>query len=193
MVWKSKYLLVSTIRIITLIIISIHFFSLFIYLFIYCFFFSNRVPSNLFQKLLIRIFEKRKNLELQLGYLLEPGRLFSFHRNWRRVAVYNSWDSKGGTWNTSAWHIGLVRKDGVWIWQTGQQLNISKWRDSKQDGKKNRAEISKNEGLFNSISGSDENAFICEIPGGKIIFPPLSLLVWVITCFRVQFGINKHE
>ena len=64
----------------------------------------------------------------------------------------------------------------VWIWQTGQQLNISKWRDSKQDGKEYRAEISKNEGLFNSISGSDENAFICEIPGGKITFPPLSLL-----------------
>ena len=81
---------------------------------------------------------------------------------------------KRGTWNTSTWHIGLVRKCGVWIWQTGQQLNISKWRDSKQDGKEYRAEISKNESLFNSISGSDENAFICEIPGGKITFPPLS-------------------
>ena len=61
-------------------------YTFFVYLFIHSlfvclFFFSHRVPSNLFQKLLIHIFEKRKNLELQLGYLLEPGRLLSFHRN----------------------------------------------------------------------------------------------------------------
>ena len=34
------------------------------------------------------------------------------------------------------------------------------------------AEISKSGGLFNGISINDENAYICEIPGGKITFQP---------------------
>ena len=193
MVWKNKYLLVSTIRIISLIIISIHFFSLFIFLFIYCFFFLTECQATCFKNSSYVFSKSGRIWSYNWGTCLnQGGYLVSIEteEEWRFITHEIQ---KRGTWNTSAWHIGLVRKDGVWIWQTGQQLNISKWRDSKQDGKKNRAEISKNEGLFNSISGSDENAFICEIPGGKITFPPLSLLVWVITCFRVQFGINKHE
>ena len=79
---------------------------------------------------------------------------------------------KRGTWNTSAWHIGLWMIGGVWTWLSGEKLNISKWRDSEQDGKGQYAEISKNGGLFNDISGSDENAYICEMPGGKIILQP---------------------
>ena len=77
---------------------------------------------------------------------------------------------KRGTWNTSAWHIGLWKISEVWTWQSGEKLNISKWRDSEQDGNGEYAEISKNGGLFNGINQSDENAYICEIPGGKITF-----------------------
>ena len=79
---------------------------------------------------------------------------------------------KRGTWNTSAWHIGLWKLAGVWTWLSGEKLNISKWRDSEQDGNGGYAEISKNGGLFNDINGSDENAYICEMPGGKIILQP---------------------
>ena len=79
---------------------------------------------------------------------------------------------KRGTWNTSAWHIGLWKIGGVWSWLSGEQLNISKWRDSEPDGNDDYAEISKREGLFNGISQNDENAHICEIPGGKITFQP---------------------
>ena len=79
---------------------------------------------------------------------------------------------KRGTSNTSAWHIGLLKRDGDWIWWNGEKLRISKWRDSQQDGNENYAEISKNGGLFNGISRFDENAFICEMPGGKITFQP---------------------
>ena len=50
-------------------------------------------------------------------------------------------------------------------------MNISKWRDSEPDGNDTWAEISKNGGLFNGISRGDEkNAYICEMPGGKITF-----------------------
>ena len=77
---------------------------------------------------------------------------------------------KRGTWNTSAWHIGLWKISEVWTWQSGENLNISKWRDSEPDGNNDYAEISKNGGLFNGITQSDENAYICEIPGGKITF-----------------------
>ena len=77
---------------------------------------------------------------------------------------------KRGTWSTRAWHIGLWTVDRVWTWLSGEKLNISKWRDSEQDGNGEYAEISKNGGLFNGINQSDENAYICEIPGGKITF-----------------------
>ena len=79
---------------------------------------------------------------------------------------------KRGTSNTSAWHIGLGKIGGVWTWESGEKLNISKWRDSQPDGNDNYAQISKNEGLFNGISWGDKNAFICEMPGGKITFQP---------------------
>ena len=79
---------------------------------------------------------------------------------------------KRGTWNTSAWHIGLGKIGGVWSWLSGEQLNISKWRDSEPDVNDDYAEISRNGGLFNGINRSDENAYICEIPAGKIILQP---------------------
>ena len=79
---------------------------------------------------------------------------------------------KRGTSNTSRWYIGLWKRDGVWIWDSAQQLNISKWRDSEPDGNDACAEISKNGGLFNSISCCDKNAYICEMLGGKITFQP---------------------
>ena len=71
---------------------STYIFSLFIHSFI----FSHRVPSNLLQKLLLCIFEERNKMEFQLIFMLflVPGRLLSLHRNWRRMAVYQSWDSK---------------------------------------------------------------------------------------------------
>ena len=79
---------------------------------------------------------------------------------------------KRGTRNASAWHIGLWKTGGVWTWLSGEQLNISKWRDSELDGNDDYAEISRNGGLFNGISRNDKNAYICEIPGGKIILQP---------------------
>ena len=79
---------------------------------------------------------------------------------------------KHGTWNAGAWHIGLWKIDGVWTWLSGEQLNISKWRDSEPDGNDNYAEISRNRGLFNGISRNDKNAYICEIPRGKITLQP---------------------
>ena len=95
--------------VINIVIISIHFF---VYLFIplspsselslllqsvYIFFrlfipliFSHRVPSNLFQKLILHIFEKRKKVVSEQACLLQAGRLLSLHRNSRRMAVYQS-------------------------------------------------------------------------------------------------------
>ena len=88
-----------------------------------------------------------------------------------------------GTGNSSAWHIGLKKnwvrtwvsglwKRGVWIWNSGEQLNISKWRDSEPDGNEKKAEISKNGGLFNGIPRNHTGAYICEIPEGKITIEP---------------------
>ena len=79
---------------------------------------------------------------------------------------------KRGTWNTSAWHIGLRNTDGVWTWISGDQLSISKWQASEPGDNDDGAEISKNGGLFIGISRGDKNAFICEMPEGKITFQP---------------------
>ena len=73
---------------------------------------------------------------------------------------------KRGTWNASAWHIGLWKTGGVWTWLSGEQLNI------EPDGNDDYAEISRNRGLFSGISRNDKNAYICEIPGGKMILQP---------------------
>ena len=70
---------------------------------------------------------------------------------------------KHGTWNTNAWDIGLHQIDRVWTWLSGERLNISK-------GDYKKAEISKNEGLFNASSWYDENKYIGELPGSNITF-----------------------
>ncbi|RMX42259.1 hypothetical protein pdam_00022609, partial [Pocillopora damicornis] len=85
------------------------------------------------------------------------------HEEWQFISYEIQ---KRGTWNTSAWHIGLRnRYNGVWTWFSGEKLNISKWRDSQPDVNDSCAEISKNGGLFNGISRGDKNAFICEMSG----------------------------
>ena len=114
------------------------------------------MPSNLFQKLLLLFFEKRKRWQ-------------ETEEEWQFI---NREIQKRGTWNTSAWHIGLEKNGGVWTWLSGKQMNISKWRDSEPGGDDKRAEISKNGGLFNSISTLSRNAYICDTPGGKITFQP---------------------
>ena len=140
-------------------------------LFIHSFIFSHRVPSNLFQKLLLRIFEKCSKMEFQLVCLLVPGRLLSLHRNWRRMAVYQSW-VKSVLLGINEWHSGLRKRAGICTWESGQQLSILKWRDSEARGNDNCAEISNNGGLFDGISWNNKNAYICDMPVGKITFQP---------------------
>ena len=64
-----------------------------------------------------------------------------------------------------------------WFREDGRSLDLGEWRTTEHfemalDDRDDRAEISKNRGLFNSISWGDKNAFICEMPGGKITFQP---------------------
>ena len=139
-------------------------------LFFVLYFFSHRVPSNLFQKLLLHIFEKRKKWYYNRDVCFEQGfDLVSIEteEEWKFIKHEIQ---KRDTWDTSAWHIGLWKISEVWTWLSGEKLNISKWRDSEPDGNDDYAEISKSGGLFNGISKNDENAYICEIPGGKITF-----------------------
>ena len=60
---------------------------------------------------------------------------------------------KRSSWNTSAWHIGLCKKDTV-------------WRDIVATLSGYHAEITKS-GSLNSITKKDSRAFICEMPQGK--------------------------
>ena len=163
----KKYSLIFIITIITIVIISIIFFS-----FIYSFFFLIECQAACF-KSSSYIFSKSGRkwsfnkfvCSDQGGYLVS----IETEEEWQFI---NHEIQKRGAWNASAWHIGLWKRGGVWTWKNGEQLNISKWRDSEPDGNDTRAEISKNGGLFNGISSDDNNAFICEIPGGKITFQP---------------------
>ena len=99
----------------------------------------------------------RKACEYQGGYLVS----IETDEEWQFI---NEEIQKRSSWNTSAWHIGLRKKNKTWTWESGEKLNISRWRNSE---KKGRAEISKNESLFNKISWYEINAFICEMPEGR--------------------------
>ena len=99
----------------------------------------------------------RKACEYQGGYLVS----IETDEEWQFI---NEEIQKRSSWNTSAWHIGLRKKNKTWTWESGEKLNISRWRNSE---KKGRAEISKNESLFNKISWYGINAFICEMPEGR--------------------------
>ena len=110
-------------------------------------------------------YSNRNVCYLQGGYLVS----IETEEEWHFI---NHEIQKRGTWNTSAWHIGLGKRDKGWTWESGEQLNISKWQDSQLDDNDDRVEISKNGSLFNGISWGDKNAFICEMPRSKITFQP---------------------
>ena len=143
------------------------FFS-FIYLFLYLFVIECQATcfknsSYFFSKSGRAWVNNNRTCSNQKGYLVS----IETEEEWQFI---NREIQKRGTSNASAWHIGLEKKGGVWTWLSGEQLNISKWRDSEQGGDDKRAEITKNGGLFNSISTFSRNAYICETPGGKITF-----------------------
>ena len=131
----QKYFLVSIIIVITIVIISIHFF---VYLFIPLIFlvqcqetcFKN--SSYVFSKSGTRWNFNWYVCWYQGGYLVsietEEEWQFISHEIQKRIA-----------WNTSAWHIGLGKRAGIWTWESGQQLNILKWRDSEPRGNDNCA------------------------------------------------------
>ena len=143
----------------------------FVYLFLFFFFliecqatcFKN--SSYIFSKSGRYWYNNENVCYLQGGYLVS----IETEEEWQFI---NQEIQKRGTWNTSAWHIGLRKRDKVWTWESGEQLNISKWQDSQLDDNDDRAEISKNGSLFNGISRGDKNAFICEMPRSKITFQP---------------------
>ena len=162
------YSFASIIRIITIVIISIHFFS-----FIYSFnFFPIECQATCFKNSSY-IFSKSGGDWYENWYVChyQGGNLVSIEtvKEWQFISHEIQ---KRGNSNTSAWQIGLWEISGDWTWLSGEKLSISKWRDSQPDGSDSCAEISKNGGLFNGISCSDKNAFICEMPGGKITFQP---------------------
>ena len=81
----------------------------------------------------------------QKGYLVS----IETEEEWQFI---NREIQKRGTWNASAWHIGLKKKGEVWTWLSGETLNISKWRDSEPGGNDKRAEISMEASFIVSLS-----------------------------------------
>ena len=142
----------------------------FLYLFLYYFFIECQVTCfknscYIFSKSGRYWYSNRNVCYLQGGYLVS----IETEEEWHFI---NHEIQKRGAWNTSAWHIGLGKRDKGWTWESGEQLNISKWQDSQLDDNDDRAEISKSGSLFNGISSGDKNAFICEMPRSKITFQP---------------------
>ena len=156
----------SYIRISIIVIIDIHF--SFIYLFLYFLLIESQATcfknsSYIFSKRGRVWNNNRRICSSQKGYLAS----IETEEEWQFI---NCEIQKRGISSNSTWHIGLEKKDGVWTWLSGEQLKISKWRDSQPDSNDKWAEISKNGGLFNGISTLSRNAYICEMPGGEITF-----------------------
>ena len=162
------YFLVSIIRVIITVIVSTFFFIRF---FIHLLFLTECRATCFKNSFYTFSKSGRENVYNWFDCLFQGGSLVSIEteEEWQFI---NHEIQKRGTSNTSAWHIGLRKRGGVWTWESGKKLNISKWRDSEPDGNGTCTEISKNGGLFNGIPCSYKNAFICEMPGGKITFQP---------------------
>ena len=95
---------------------SVYIFRLFVTSFIS----SHSVPSNMFQKLLLYIFQSVGDWAFNMfvcsrqgGYLVS----IETEEEWQFI---NNEIQKHGTWNTSAWHIGLHQIDKVWTWLSGE-------------------------------------------------------------------------
>ena len=74
-------------------------------------------------------------------------------------------------------YIGLLKKSGDWIWESGNSLNISKWENSKETHRgRLRAAISKKGGLFIPVPWKNKGAYICEMHGGNKTFRTSSTL-----------------
>ena len=119
------YSFVSIIRIITIVTIRINFF--FVYLFLSFFAIECLATclknSYIFSKSGGDWEENWSVCYYQGGHLV----FIETEEEWQFI---NYEIQKRGSWNTSAWHIGLWKRGVVWTWKTGEQLNISKWRDS---------------------------------------------------------------
>ena len=102
-------------------------------------------------------------------------------------------------WRKKLWHIGLSKKSGDWIWESGNSLNISKWENSKETHRgRLRAAISKKGGLFIPVPWKNKGAYICEMHGGNKTFrtsstlqsktPPLAFWSWRNFSFRTTLS-----
>ena len=163
----KKYFLVFITIVITM-IISIYIF--WVYLFIH-FFFTECLATYFKNSSYIFSKSGRDWSNNRIVCIVQGGNLVSIEteEKWQFI---NYEIRKRGTWNTSTWHIGLRKRDGVWTWESGEQLNVSKWQYLEPDSHDSYAEISENGGVFNGISKCDDKAYICEMPGGKITFQP---------------------
>ena len=164
----KKYFLVFITIVIT-IVISIYIF--WVYLFIHQFFFTECLATCFKNSSYIFSKSGRDWSNNRIVCIVQGGNLVSIEteEKWQFI---NYEIRKRGTWNTSTWHIGLRKIDGVWTWESGEQLNVSKWQYLEPDSHDSYAEISENGGVFNGISKCDDKAYICEMPGGKITFQP---------------------
>ncbi len=75
--------------------------------------------------------------------------------------------------HNNEWYIGLKKEQNVWRWVSGRPLTISKWQQTEPSGDGDVAIMAKDYprnkyGLFNDLPNTNERAFICELPKGKM-------------------------
>ena len=115
------YSFVSIIRIITIVTIRINFFSVYLFL---SFFAIECLATCLKNSY---IFSKSGgDWEENWSVCYYQGGHLVFIETEEEWQFINYEIQKRGSWNTSAWHIGLWKRGVVWTWKTGEQLNISK-------------------------------------------------------------------
>ena len=152
-------------------VISIYIFWVYLFIYSFIFFFTECLATCFKNSSYIFSKSGRDWSNNRIVCIVQGGNLVSIEteEKWQFI---NYEIRKRGTWNTSTWHIGLRKRDGVWTWESGEQLNVSKWQYLEPDSHDSYAEISENGGVFNGISKCDDKAYICEMPGGKITFQP---------------------
>ena len=76
------------------------------------------------------------------------------------------------------WSIGLSKKAGNWTWVSGRLLTVSKWGQGEPSGEQDAAFMYKRtssgeQGVFGGVNSENwgyQDAYICEISKGELIF-----------------------
>ena len=116
----------------------------------------------------------------------QGGDLVSFETEEEWNFINDEIQRRNSTKYKNKWSIGLTKRAGNWTWVNGGPLTIRKWGTGEPSSEHDAAFMYKlnnngERGVFGSVNRTrwgNQQAYICEISKGELIF--LSLLLFLM-------------